>query len=390
MSPASPAAAILPAAGSGSRVGADRNKLLLDLAGEPLLLHTLRAVAACDLAQVVLVTRPAERDLMADLARRAGLDATFADGGASRQESVANGLAALRAEIELVAVHDGARPLVTPELFDRCLAAAAEHGAAVAAVPVADTLKRVADGQVGGSVDRDGLWAMQTPQAFQVGVLRSAAEAARSDGFVGTDEVSLVERMGRPVVVVPSGSANLKVTQPEDYDTAAAHLAARKEARMTTRIGFGYDVHQMVAGRELWLGGVRIEADQGLLGHSDADVLLHAICDALLGAVGAGDIGRHFPDTSPEFAGIRSMRLLEATYRILCEAGYRVVNVDATVVAERPRLAPHVPAMIDGLAATLEVAPDCINIKATTHEKLGALGAGEGMAAHAVASVVQR
>lgn len=389
MTVATPAAVIIPAAGSGTRVGADRNKLLLPLAGEPLLQHTLRAVATCDLAQVVLVTRPDERETMAALAAACGLTVTFADGGATRQESVANGLAALSPHILLVAVHDGARPLVTPELFDRTLAAAREHGAAVAAAPVADTLKRVRDGQVAGSLDREGLWAMQTPQAFQVGILRQAAEMARADGFAGTDEVSLVERTGRPVVVVESLTPNLKVTRAEDYAAAAAQLAARGEER-PMRVGYGYDVHQMVSGRELWLGGVRIESEKGLLGHSDADVLLHAICDALLGAVGAGDIGRHFPDTSADFEGIRSMRLLEATHRIVCDAGYRVVNVDATVVAERPKLAPHVPAMIDGIAAVLQIAAECVNIKATTHEKLGALGAGQGMAAHAVAMVAAR
>jgi len=380
---------IIPAAGSGSRVGAACNKLLLPLAGEPLLQHTLRAVAACDVAQVVLVTRPDERAVMAALAANVGLEPTFADGGETRQASVAHGLAALQSHIGLVAVHDGARPLVTPKLFDQTLAAAAEHGAAVAAAPIADTLKRVRDGAVAEGIDREGVWAMQTPQAFQVEILRWASEAARADGFAATDEVSLVEHMGRPVAIVESAEPNLKVTRPEDYAAAAAHLAARRETVMT-RVGFGYDVHQMVAGRELWLGGVRIESEKGLLGHSDADVLLHAICDALLGAVGAGDIGRHFPDTSAEFEGIRSMRLLEATHRIVCDAGYRVVNVDATVVAERPKLAPHVPAMIEAIAAALQIAAECVNIKATTHEKLGALGAGQGMAAHAVASVAAR
>ncbi|NUP99096.1 MAG: 2-C-methyl-D-erythritol 2,4-cyclodiphosphate synthase [Armatimonadetes bacterium] len=380
-------AAVIPAAGSGSRVGQPVNKLLLPLAAEPLLTHTLRAVAASGLEQVVLVTQPAEREAMAAVARAAGCEVTFADGGPTRQASVIRGLQALRPEIELVAVHDGARPLVTPELFATTLVAAAEQGGAVAAVPLVDTIKEVVDGQITAAVDRSKLWAMQTPQAFRVTLLQKAARQAAVTGFEGTDEVSLVEQIGQPVRVVPGSGRNLKVTRAEDFALAAAYLAGQEAT--VTRIGFGYDVHQLVAGRELWLGGVQLESEVGLLGHSDADVLLHAICDALLGAIGAGDIGQHFPDTDPAYRGVASLRLLEATMAKVTAAGYRVENVDATVIAERPKLAPYVPTMRAGIAAVVGVSPDAINVKATTHERLGALGAGQGMAAHAVAAVVK-
>ncbi|MCC7494182.1 MAG: 2-C-methyl-D-erythritol 2,4-cyclodiphosphate synthase [Fimbriimonadaceae bacterium] len=381
-------AAVIPAAGSGTRFGAPQNKLLQPLAGQTVLYHTLRAVGAAGLQQVVLVTRPDERDTLGAVAAAAGCAVTFADGGPTRQASVIRGLQQVRAEIALVAVHDGARPLVTPELFHRALDAAAAHGGAVVAVPVADTLKRVATQTVVGAVDRSELYAMQTPQAFRVEWLREAAQYAAVTGFEGTDEVSLIEHWGRPVRVVPGAARNVKVTHPADLELAAALLGGREE--QAVRVGYGYDIHQLVAGRQLWLGGVRIEHETGLLGHSDADVLLHAICDALLGAIGDGDIGRHFPDTDPAYRGIASLRLLEATAARVDAAGYQVVNVDATLIAERPKIAPHVGQMIARIAAAAGLRAEQINIKATTNEKLGALGQQQGIAAHAVASVVRR
>ncbi len=382
-------AAVIPAAGSGSRFGAPHNKLFSLLAGEPLLTHTLRAVAAAGFDQVVLVTQPEEREAMLALARAAGCPVTFADGGATRQQSVAHGLQQVAPEMELVAVHDGARPLATPALFRTALAAAAEHGAAVVAVPAADTVKEVTDGVVSRPLDRSRIWLMQTPQAMRVAWLREAIDHAGATGFDGTDEVSVIEHWGRQVRVVEGSSHNLKVTRPADAELAEALLWARRKAvDGTMRVGYGYDVHQLVEGRELWLGGVRIDHHRGLLGHSDADVLLHAICDALLGAAGLGDIGRHFPDTDPQYRGIASLKLLAATMAKVHAAGYRVGNVDATVIAERPKLAPQVPAMIAAISTTLAVAPAQVNLKATTHEQLGALGAELGIAAHAVALLV--
>lgn len=385
-------AAILPAAGTGSRVGAACNKLLLELGGEPLLLHTLRAVAAAQLDQVVLVCRDDERPTMADLASRADLPVTFATGGATRQESVSHGLAALAPDIELVAVHDGARPLVSPLLFHAALASAALHGSGVVALPVVDTLKTVRDGLLAGDVDRSVTWAMQTPQAARADLLRAADAHARATGFVGTDEASLLTHLGEPVHVVPGSARNLKVTTSDDFALAQTLLGATTEERsaaVVPRIGFGFDIHRTARERELWLGGVRIESEFGLDGHSDADALLHAICDALLGAIGAGDIGRHFPDTDPAYRGIASIKLLTHVHGLLVQAGYRVVNIDATLVAERPKIMRYVPEMVRCIAAAVQVEPECVNIKATTNERLDDLGQALGMAAHAVAAVVK-
>ena len=385
-----PCAAVIPAAGTGSRVGAPVNKLLQPLCGVPLLTHTLRAVAAAGLQQVVLVCRPDEREAMAQLAADAGCVVTWADGGPTRQASVANGLRELRGEIELVAVHDGARPLVTPELFLATLASAREHGSGVAAVPVVDTLKTVENGCLAGSLERHSTWAMQTPQAFRVALLKQAVQYAAVTGLEGTDEASLLEHAGQPVRVVESSTRNFKVTRRDDYAVAEALLGtARTEPAMDFRVGYGYDVHRLVEGRQLWLGGVLLESPLGLLGHSDADALLHAVCDALLGAIGAGDIGHHFPDTDPQWKGVASLRLLSAVFGLVKQAGYRVVNLDATVIAERPKLAPYLDAMKSVIAGAVEVAPSRVNLKATTHERLGDLGRGLGIAAHAVAALVK-
>jgi len=381
---------VIPAAGSGTRLGAPVNKLLVELAGEPLLTHTLRAAAAVGVDQVVLACRDDERARLRDVAERAGCAVTWTRGGATRQESVANGLDALAPTVKLVAVHDGARPLVTPELFAAALASAEQRGSGVVAVPVADTLKRVADEQIAGDIDRSTAWAMQTPQACRVDLLRAAVSHARATGFLGTDEASLLRHHGQTVWVVAGSTRNLKVTTRDDLAVAEALLGGTNRERpnaVLPRIGYGYDVHQLVPDRELWLGGVRLDSPVGLLGHSDADALLHAICDALLGAVGAGDIGQHFPDTDPAYRGIASLKLLAHVAELLAARGFAVVNIDATVVAERPKLAPHVPEMVRRIAQTVGLTPDRVNIKATTNEKLDDLGAAKGIAAHAVAAV---
>ncbi|MBI5834271.1 MAG: 2-C-methyl-D-erythritol 2,4-cyclodiphosphate synthase [Armatimonadetes bacterium] len=384
---------ILPAAGSGQRVGAPVNKLLLPLRAEPLLLHTLRAVARVGAAQVVLVCRDDERPTMAALAASAELSVTFAVGGATRQESVANGLAALAPEIDIVAVHDAARPMVTPELFWAALASAAERGTGVVALPAVDTLKLVEGTLVVSTLDRSRVWAVQTPQAVRVTLLREGYRQAADSGLAVTDEAGLVEALGQPVHLVEGSARNIKVTRAEDFAVAEALLQGTIEKGLMTvwpRVGYGYDVHRLTKGRELWLGGVRIDSPLGLLGHSDADALLHAICDAMLGAVGLGDIGRHFPDTDPAYEGIASIKLLSHVAALLHDKGWQVHNLDATVVAEKPKLAPHVPAMVACIAEAVGIDEGMVNIKATTNEKLDDLGAQLGICAHAVALVVPR
>jgi 2-C-methyl-D-erythritol 4-phosphate cytidylyltransferase/2-C-methyl-D-erythritol 2,4-cyclodiphosphate synthase len=289
----------------------------------------------------------------------------------------------------VVLVHDGARPLVSPGLLAQAVAEAAAHGSAVAALPVIDTLKRAPDGQhVTGTVDRTGLWAVQTPQAFRRELLCEAHRRAAQEGYRGTDEASLVEHSGHPVRLIPGERTNLKITLPEDFIVAEALLQAPTPPlapmSVSCRVGWGYDIHRLVPGRPLWLGGVCIPFEKGLAGHSDADALLHAIADALLGALNAGDLGQHFPDTDERYRDAASLDLLRQVAELMRQEGYAVGNVDAMILAEAPRLAPYRAAMQECIAAALRCAPEQISLKATTCEGLGAIGAGQGIAAQAV------
>lgn len=391
------AKAIVAAAGSGRRMGAGISKVFLPLAGRPLLLHTLETLAASPcLEGVVVVVRGEDVPLCRRLVQGAGLGKVEAvvAGGAERQDSVARGLLALGEGADVVAVHDGARPLCSPALVEATVAAARRTGAALAAVPVKDTIKVVdADGRVVSTPDRRGLFAAQTPQAFRLEVLREAFAAASARGWRATDEAALVEALGRPVAVVPGEEANLKVTTPMDLALAEEILRARRgeagsdaaPALAGLRVGHGYDVHPLVPGRRLVLGGVEIPHEAGLAGHSDADAVVHALIDALLGAAGLGDIGAWFPDDDARYQGADSLELLREVAAHLRGLGWRVLNCDVTVIAERPRLFPHREAMRRRLAEGLGVSPHRVGVKATTTEGLGFTGRGEGIAAHAVA-----
>jgi 2-C-methyl-D-erythritol 4-phosphate cytidylyltransferase/2-C-methyl-D-erythritol 2,4-cyclodiphosphate synthase len=330
-------------------------------------------------------------------------------GGERRHDSVAAGLAELPEEVAIIVIHDGARPLAEAALFDRCARAAARSpgGAAIAAIPVADTMKRVTDGSIAETVDRTGLWAAQTPQAFRLETLRRVMAAA--PGGEITDEARLCELAGIPVAVVPGSPANLKVTHPEDIAVADALLQARRRDGETARrqerpiakspithhpspithVGIGYDAHRLVAGRRLVLGGVEIAHERGLAGHSDADVLLHAIADAVLGAAALGDIGQHFPPGDEHYRDADSEELLRASVRLARQAGWVPANVDATVLAEAPRIAPHARQMRERIAACLGIATAAVSVKATTNEGLGAIGRGEGIAALATVTLVE-
>ena len=381
--------ALIPAAGRGARFSTDGgNKVFTPLRGRPLLRWAAQAFADHPGIDGIVVVTGAS-----DMARcreaLAGMDKLMAvvAGGATRQESVSVGLFALGgAPEDLILVHDGARPLITAATIDRCLRGVRENGSAVAALPVHDTLKRAGEGQVvRETVDRQNVWAVQTPQAFRFQTLLNAHVHAAATGFVGTDEASLVEHLGDvPIHLVPGESANIKVTRPEDLRMAEALISPRE-----TRVGFGYDIHRLSPGRRLVLGGVEIADPQGrgLEGHSDADVLLHALCDALLGAAGLPDIGTLFPNTDSAYAGIASTRLLQDVVARLDTVGLRVVNVDMTLIAEAPKIMPHVAQMREIIAGALGLEPTRVGIKATTNEGLGALGQGQGIAAHAVASL---
>lgn len=402
------AGAVVVAAGQGRRMGGV-DKGFLPLGGRPVLFWSLSALSAVpEIREIVVVVAPGEEDAVAG--RIAGgrfpKVAAVVPGGAERQFSVAAGLDALSPQIEIVAVHDGARPLVEPEAVRQALARlAAEDLAGVAlGVPVKDTIKELDEGGlVAGTPRRERLWAVQTPQVFRVAVLRQAHAEARASGVLATDDCALVERLGLPVALVPGDYRNLKVTTWDDLALAERLLAKRaggaeephasewRSGRCgAMRVGVGYDVHRLVEGRDLVLGGVRVPYEKGLLGHSDADVLTHALMDALLGAAGLGDIGQQFPDTDPAYAGADSLALLGRVGALVAGAGYRVHNADAVVIAERPKLAPHLPAMRERLAAALGCAPDAVGLKATTTEGLGFTGRGEGIAAQAVCLLAKR
>jgi 2-C-methyl-D-erythritol 4-phosphate cytidylyltransferase/2-C-methyl-D-erythritol 2,4-cyclodiphosphate synthase len=305
----------------------------------------------------------------------------FTTGGVTRQDSVFAGLGALPDDISLVLVHDAARPLIDQATIVRCLQGAAQYGAVIAAVPVKDTLKQASPaGEIKKTVDRTSLWQAQTPQAVQRELLEQAFAAAVRQQFVGTDEASLLEAAGIPVRMVEGAERNLKITHPEDLQVAAALL----QEELVMKIGHGFDAHRLVTGRKLILGGVTIPFELGLDGHSDADVVAHALTDALLGALGAGDIGRHFPDSDPQYKGINSLLLLAQVQQLAAARQYQLGNADITIVCQRPKLASYLIEMQANLARCCQVSPTAINIKATTTEKMGYTGRGEGIAAHAV------
>lgn len=385
-----PTAAVIVAAGRGERAGAP-DKVLLPVAGRPALAYVLDAVAAAAISEIIMVVGAHTCAAVASLIAAGNwtLPISIVDGGAHRHDSVAAGLAAVSPGIEYVAIHDGARPFASSRLFDQCLAAAVAHGAAIAAIPVTDTLKRVSDDLVDVTVDRAGLWAAQTPQVFRRSTLLAAMAAPHEPNI--TDEARLFEALGLPVAIVPGTPANLKLTHPGDLRLAegiAAMLAPAPPIPTMMRTGIGYDTHRLAPDRRLVLGGVEIPHHLGLLGHSDADVLLHAIADALLGAAALGDIGQHFPPTDPAFKNADSQDLLRRVLVLLTAAGYTPLNLDATVIAEEPRIGPHVPAMRAAIAACLDLPETAISVKATTNEGLGSLGRGEGIAALATATVV--
>lgn len=380
-------AAILAAAGRGRRFGAPESKVFALLLGRPVLLWSLLALERSpSVGRIVTAVSPGDVERVTRIvepARRAGT-ISICLGGEERPDTVWSALQQVPPETELVAVHDGARPLARPDLIEAVIAAAREDGAALPALPVVDTLKRSSDGvTTRETADRKGLYGVQTPQVFRRELLLEAYRSAQEAGFSGTDDAAYVERLGHEVRLVPGDRDNLKITRPEDLAQAERLLLAGTP----TRTGFGYDVHPLVEGRPLVLGGVRLEHPLGLEGHSDADVLLHAIADAVLGAACLGDIGLHFPNTDPRYRNISSLTLLEEVRRVVREAGFRIEHVDATLIAEAPRIRPHADTMRANIAAALEIAVDHVSVKATTNERLGFVGREEGMAAHAVATV---
>ena len=385
--------AILVAAGTGERMGAGRPKAFLPLAGQPMLLRAAAAFQAAPSVEAIVAVVPraevdSARALLATLPKLASVVA----GGPRRQDSVAEGLRQVPPEFGgLVLVHDAARPLVDVATIEAVCGAARETGAALPVLGLVDTVKRVHEGTVKETLDRRELAVAQTPQVFRRDLLaRAYAEAERS-GTVLTDEAMAVERLGAPVRAVAGNARNRKLTTPEDL-AWAEDLLTGEDRRGTghTRIGSGFDAHRLVPGRPLMLGGVRVEHARGLEGHSDGDCLVHAVCDALLGAAGAGDLGSRYASDDPRWKDASSMVFLAESAREVAERGYVVENVDATVIAQEPRLAPYTERMRMRLSDGLRVPPDVVSVKAKSTDGLGSFGRGEGIAALATLLLKRR
>lgn len=368
---------ILLSGGSGTRMGCAGNKTLLPLLGESVICHALRTLRRHS-AGVVLVIRPIDEEEIKSALAHADLTVEkIVYGGADRQESVFNGLMALPKDCDIVLVHDGARPLVDDETVLNVIESVRKYDSGIASTPVTDTFKQVDENGVAiATPDRNFLRAVQTPQGFKKELLLRAHNEIKERC---TDDAALVSALGVPVHLCEGSRRNIKLTTPEDIMMAEHYL------NVFPRIGHGYDAHRLVEGRKLILGGVDIPYEKGLLGHSDADVLLHAITDALLGAAALGDIGKHFPDSDPQYKGISSLLLLEAAVKLLHEKGFEVVNIDATILCQRPKLAPHIPVMRENIAKACGLALDLVSVKATTTEGMGFEGEGSGISTHAVA-----
>jgi 2-C-methyl-D-erythritol 4-phosphate cytidylyltransferase/2-C-methyl-D-erythritol 2,4-cyclodiphosphate synthase len=373
---------VIVAGGRGARLDADQPKQFLMLGRQPMLQHSVDAFDNHPRVDEIVVVLP-END------GSGGLHAVsfskpswaIAHGGPRRQDSVQNGLKKLSAGVDVVLIHDAARPFVSADLIDRVIDAASAGGAAVPAVRAIETVKQVdtATMTVKTTLPREGVWLAQTPQGFRLSVLQDAH--TKNAGADITDEGMLVERAGLPVTIVPGDPDNFKITTPDDLARARGILGA-------PRVGSGYDLHRLVAGRPLVLAGVPLPFDKGPHGHSDGDVLCHALTDAILGAAAAGDIGRHFSNTDPRWKDAAGLDLLGRAVAIVREAGFTPASADVTVILEQPKLAPHIDAMRANVAGVLGVPMGAVSIKGKTNEGVDAVGRGEAIAAHAVAVLV--
>lgn len=377
--------ALIVAGGRGSRFGGTLPKQYARVRGKAVLRHTILAIQAVPgIHRIQVVIGAGDEGAYAETV--AGLELPPpVEGGASRQQSVLNGLEALATDPpDLVAIHDAARPFIRPPDIVACLESLAhpEVDGAILGVPLADTLKKVDGGAIVQTVPRAQLWRAQTPQVFRYAALlaahRAVASLAAREATALTDDAAVAERAGLRVVMVQGHEDNRKITTVEDLQSLEAP---------ETRTAFGFDVHRFGPGNSVMLGGVAIPHAQALVGHSDADVALHALTDAVLGTIGAGDIGQHFPPSDPQWRGASSDRFLRHAVKLLEAAGGRIVNLDLTLVCQAPRIGPHREAMVDSIARIVGVAHSRVSVKATTTEGLGFTGRGEGIAAQAVVAV---
>ena len=378
--------AIIPAAGQGKRMGGQGNKLLLELAGTPILVRTLKVFDACPyIREIIIPAAVQDIPIIQAILHKTKLSkkTVVTEGGLERQDSVYKAIKVLGPEIDKVVVHDGARPLLTVEELNCFLEETQDLDAAIMGVLLKDTVKKV-DYQdwVLETPPRAQLRAVQTPQIFTRSVLEKIHKQAAQEGFYTTDDAALLEWHGHQVKVFPGSYENIKVTTPEDLLMAETIVRRRRGKDM--KIGQGYDVHALVEGRRLIMGGIEIPHDKGLQGHSDADVLVHAIMDALLGACALGDIGKHFPDTDIHYKGISSLKLLGEVANLIKEQGFVIGNLDSSIIAQKPKFAPYIEQMRINLAETLDINLGRISIKATTTEYLGFEGREEGISAQAI------
>ncbi|MEA4853490.1 MAG: 2-C-methyl-D-erythritol 4-phosphate cytidylyltransferase [Christensenella sp.] len=378
--------AIILAAGSGRRMEIDSNKVFIKFEEQSAVIRCIKAFGKTDLfSDVIVVCKQEEQEIVrrkVDKYVRGKESIIICEGGSERQYSVRNAMRLVPEGTDIIVVHDAARCFVTERIIRDCVSSAIRHGSGVAAVAATDTIKRAKDGIVTETLPREELVCVQTPQAFRTEILRKAYEKADKDGFLGTDDASLVERLGNKVHVVTGSPDNIKLTTRKDVDQGKQIVKQQQSSDL--RIGNGFDVHQFAQGRKLVLGGVQIPSEYGLEGHSDADVLVHAIMDALLGAARLGDIGGLFPDSDPQYKDIYSIKLLREIGDLLRKYGYKIINIDSTVIMQRPKINEYREQMMENIASALDMTKEYVNVKATTTEYLGAVGRGEGAAAQAV------
>ncbi len=380
--------AIIPAAGLGKRMQAEKNKQFLKINNKLIIAYTLEAFQNNDsIDEIMIIVAEGDSEEMQKVAKLHHIDklTQLVAGGRERQDSIKNALDEITVKEAKVLIHDGARPFIKQTIIDDIIAKLDTHDAVAVGVPVKDSLKEVKDHVIEQTIARQYVYGIQTPQAFKLTTIREAYEKAYTTNYYGTDDTELVEQIGKEITMVIGDYDNIKITTQEDLIIGEA--IARKGRKKTMRVGTGYDVHQLIENRKLIVGGVDIPHDKGLLGHSDADVLLHAIMDALLGAAGLGDIGKHFPDTDNKYKGISSIKLLENVNELVKAEGFSVGNIDSTIVAQRPKMAPHIDKMRENIAKALKIEINQINIKATTTEYLGFEGTEEGISTQAIASI---
>ena len=359
---------LIAAAGMSRRMGsATSSKQLIKINGIPVIEYSLKAFSESSYVDsIIIVTKSEDIEQTREIAEQYPKVKCITLGGAERFDSVSIAFTWVPEECDIVAIHDAARPLVNTDYINSLVELTLEHGSVCPVGRVTDTVKYSEDAKtISQTLDRNSLFAAQTPQMFKREIYKNALEHAKDSDYKFTDDASIVEHMGMPVFLSINQRPNIKITHPDDVKFATLYL---KETFSQMKIGHGYDVHKLVEGRDLILGGVKIDYTLGLLGHSDADVLVHAVMDALIGAMGLGDIGKHFPDTDEKYKGISSILLLEYVKRLLDENGYSVGNIDATVIAQKPKLLPHIPCMRENIAKALGCETCDVNIKATTED----------------------